>query len=172
MARIEANQRDLPKSLLWITAALLAGRVAMYVFSDEARMTVGSAKPPAAAPASIQWVSAIDAPARAATTNRPILYDFTADWCAPCHLLDEQVYGDPVLARMINDGFVPVRVLDRRQEDGANPPEVTELQNRYSVESFPSVVIADAQGVELRTMKGFSGRKAFEEFLNATRTSH
>ncbi|HUP47930.1 MAG TPA: hypothetical protein VNA04_03985 [Thermoanaerobaculia bacterium] len=68
----------------------------------------------------------------------------------------------------INERFIPVRVIDRMQEDGANRPAVAELQRRHSVSGFPTLVIADA-GRERARMDGFGGKNAFERMMSGVR---
>jgi thioredoxin-related protein len=58
-----------------------------------------------------------------------------------------------------------VRVIDRQQEEGRNPPDVEALQRRYRVRAFPTVIIADASGNELARMEGFKGRSEFEAMV-------
>jgi uncharacterized protein YyaL (SSP411 family) len=42
--------------------------------------------------------------------DRPILLDIGAIWCHWCHVMDEQTYGNPEIAKLINDHFVPTKV--------------------------------------------------------------
>ena len=48
--------------------------------------------------------------ARARREDRPILLDIGAVWCHWCHVIDRESYEDPVVAKIINDLFVPVKV--------------------------------------------------------------
>ncbi len=42
--------------------------------------------------------------------NRPILLDIGAIWCHWCHVMDEQTYGNPEIAKFINENFIPTKV--------------------------------------------------------------
>jgi hypothetical protein len=44
-------------------------------------------------------------------------------------------------AQFINQYFIPVRVMDRVQEDGKNSPDVTALQSKYGIGGFPTLVV-------------------------------
>ena len=57
---------------------------------------------------------------------------------------------------------MPARVTDRESEDGKNPPLVDELQHRYAVNAFPTLVVAAADGKEIARMEGWAGRDALE----------
>lgn len=150
------DQRSIPVVLLAIAAVLLAGRIALS-FTREA-------------PSShVAWVSIEEGVELARATGMPVLFDFTADWCAPCHQLDREVFADPVLAAEINRRFVPIRVTDRQKEEGRNPPLVTELQRRYGVNGFPTLIFANAGGSELGRMEGFGGRRQFERVMEQLR---
>lgn len=146
------NQRAVPVWLVIVVVALVAGRIVLsQTRSERAQDDL------------VQWVSLAKAEDRARRTGKPIMYDFTAEWCAPCHQLDEAVFRDPRLAAMINARFIPVRVTDRMQEEGRNSPEVAALQQRYSVRAFPTVVFVDRNGVERGRMEGFGGVRKFEQ---------
>lgn len=160
MAR--TNQKYVPIIFIIIVCVLLAGRLtSQFVKSRNA--------PPIEKGALVKWVPLDEAIGLASTSNKPILFDFTAEWCQPCHLLDAQVFRDPELAAKINERFVAVRVTDRMQEEGRNRPEVAELQQRFSVRGFPTVVIADGGGTERGRMEGFGGRDAFERMMEQAR---
>jgi thiol:disulfide interchange protein len=156
MAR--TDQRAIPLLLLAVAVTLVAARVGVRFM-----------RPAEIAGAGVHWLSPADGMERARETGKPILYDFTAAWCQPCHQLEAEVFSDPVLAAQINERFVPVRVTDRMQEDGHNPDAVAALQQTYSVRGFPTVVFADSGGSERARMEGYRGRAEFERVMAASR---
>lgn len=98
-----------------------------------------------------------EAAARAKEDGKPILYFFTAEWCAPCHHLKKTVFSDPAKAAQIAASYVPVEVEDTRVETGANAPEVDEALQRYRVRSLPTLVVALPDGEEFANQSGYSG---------------
>ncbi|HEX6199697.1 MAG TPA: thioredoxin family protein [Thermoanaerobaculia bacterium] len=89
--------------------------------------------------------------------GKPILYFFTADWCAPCHHMKRTLFADPEKASRIAASFVPVEVQDTRRETGENTPEVDEAQERYAVNSLPTLVVALPDGSEVAQQRGYGG---------------
>ncbi len=58
--------------------------------------------------------------------DKPVLLDIGASWCHWCHVMDEETYGDPEVARVINENFIPIKVdrderpdIDRRYQEAA-----------------------------------------------------
>ena len=139
-----------------LAGVLLAGRIALFVTHEEPPERMG-------------WLPIAQGLESARATGMPVLIDFTAEWCAPCHVLDAEVFGDPELAAEINRRFITIRVTDRQQEDGRNAPDVEALQRRYSVNAFPTVVFADPDGNELARMEGFGGRRQFQKLMEQVR---
>lgn len=113
----------------------------------------------------VSWRSAQEAVAVSARERKAILYDFNAEWCGPCHRLEEAVFADPESARFINRSFVPVSVVDRQQEDGHNPPLTEELQKKYAISAFPTLVLVSSDGRLLGKLEGFPGSERVMEFL-------
>jgi hypothetical protein len=160
MAR--TNQRAIPIALIVIAALLLIARIASHFLKDEPKLEQSTAT-------GVKWMSHDDGLATARATGKPILYDFTAEWCPPCHLLDEEVFRDAQFAAEINRRFVPVRVLDRQQEEGRNPPHVAALQQQYRIDGFPTVIFASTDGIELARTVGFPGADEFRRVMGSVR---
>lgn len=73
----------------------------------------------------------------AAERDCPVLLSLATTWCADCHEMDAETYGEPRIAANVTDRFVPVRVdADRR-------PRVRE---RYAMGGFPSTVFLAPDG--------------------------
>jgi thioredoxin-related protein len=147
----------MPVLLIVIAIALLAGRVAAQWMNAE--KTDGL----------VHWVSLQEAGSLAFSSRKGVLLDFTAEWCGPCHVLDAEVFGDATMANQINSRFIAVRVLDRQREEGRNIPPVAELQQRYGVRGFPTVLFIDANGNELARMEGYAGREQFRRVMESVR---
>jgi thiol:disulfide interchange protein len=117
----------------------------------------------------VHWTDIDQAAAASTRSHRPILYEFSAEWCGPCHLLEREVFMDPDLAAKINNRYIAVKVVDRQREDGRNSDNVQRLIDRYSVNAFPTVVVAARDGgVRDRTV-GYPGRDRFAAFLDRVR---
>jgi uncharacterized protein YyaL (SSP411 family) len=48
--------------------------------------------------------------ARAQAEDKPVLLDIGAVWCHWCHVMDRESYEDPVVAALINEHFIAVKV--------------------------------------------------------------
>lgn len=48
--------------------------------------------------------------ARARAEDKPILLDIGAVWCHWCHVIDQESYDDPEVARIINEHFIAIKV--------------------------------------------------------------
>ena len=74
---------------------------------------------------------------RSATSNKPLMLHFSADWCRDCKQLDTFVFSNPVFARAIQETVIPVRVdVDRNST----------LVREHAITSIPMDVIITNDG--------------------------
>jgi thiol:disulfide interchange protein DsbD len=78
-----------------------------------------------------------------ANATRPALLDFYADWCIPCHEMDERTYTDPRVIEKSKE-FLMVRVDLTKQ--GA--PEVDELVRKFAIVGMPTTAFLAPGGAE------------------------
>ena len=154
------SQSRVSSALLFLVAAAVVFRIATAVFD---RGSVG-----AEGGGMVTWQPREKAALLARDARKPILYDFTAAWCGPCKVLDKD-WDDPAIAKTVNAGFVPARVVDRQREEGKNPPDIDDLQRRYEVSGFPTLVAAAADGRLIVKLEGYRGRAALVAFLEEAR---
>ncbi len=154
------SQSRLPRALFWVLAAAIAFRIVTGVMEKTGKDSGAGL---------VRWRPHETAPAAAQKAGKPILYNFTAEWCAPCHVLDREGWGDSKIAALVNESYLPVRVVDREREDGRNPAAIDELNRRYSVIAFPTLVVADADGRQIARIEGYGGRDRLVRFLEDSR---
>lgn len=80
--------------------------------------------------------------AEARASGKPILVDFTADWCPPCRVMEREVWPDERLRQALKDNAIPLK-LDVDVESTN-----TLVQSRR-IRSIPTVLLLDAEGNEV-----------------------
>ena len=98
-----------------------------------------------AAPAPTVYLDFERALSAAAERRQPVFVHFTAEWCQPCKELKRTVYPQADVARRL-DSFV-------RAEVDIDTPEGKKLARRYTVQTVPVLMIFDAGGNELRSLR-------------------
>jgi thiol:disulfide interchange protein DsbD len=101
--------------------------------------------------------------AEAARSGKPVLIDFTADWCAACRELEHKTYTDPGVVGE-SGRFVPILVDCTRSTE-----EVRALLDRYAIRGLPTIVFIDSGGRrrEDLTVTGFEEAGPFLAILRA-----
>jgi thiol:disulfide interchange protein DsbD len=133
----------------------------------------GNRQPEAVAPAASEVVTshrAVDvrweqdwetAFSRARAEGKPVLVNFSAEWCVWCKHLDTITYRDAKVARVLAEQVVPLTV-DIDQAD-------RELLSRYRIDAPPTIVLLTGDGRELGRIPGYMPPTGFlktiESFL-------
>lgn len=87
---------------------------------------------------------------QAATEEKDLLIDFTgSDWCGWCIRLNKEVFSHDPFKDGVKDKFVLVE-LDYPKDKSILSEETIkqneELQAKYSIKGFPTILLADAEG--------------------------
>lgn len=89
-------------------------------------------------------------------SGRPLLVDFTADWCPPCQVMKQDVWPDKDVETLANGSFIPVLI-----DVDVNVPAAM----KYNVDSIPTISILHPDGSEI-ARRGFMSRRDMVSFLN------
>jgi thiol:disulfide interchange protein DsbD len=109
----------------------------------------------------IEWITdAQQGFERAAASARPMVLDFTADWCTYCRELDGRTFSDPRVRKEL-DRFVRIRV----DLSKVSPAERT-LTERYAVYGLPAVLFLEPNGTPIpgRRINEFVTPEEFLEY--------
>lgn len=93
-----------------------------------------------------------------ASARKPVIVDFWADWCSPCHALA------PYLETVIGNYDGEVILVKVEVDDGEN----MKLAGRYRLRGFPTVILFQ-DGEERGRFSGMQARHKIEEFIEAHR---
>jgi protein disulfide-isomerase len=116
---------------------------------------------------SLAWQTDFAAAKSAATQqNKYMLLDFTgSDWCPYCIQMDKEVFAKPAFSSFAGQKLILVK-LDFPRRASQSPAEKSQnqqLAKQYSIEGFPTYVLLDPSGKEIRRQVGYleGGPEAF-----------
>lgn len=112
----------------------------------------------------VPWQSWSDAAFdQARKTNKLVLVDLSAEWCAYCRKMDETTWRNPAVLAAIEQDYVAIQIVDKKDP---------ELAERYRQYGRPAVIIMDADGKELMRKRGYMKPQWMEWMLQAVVQEH
>jgi thioredoxin-related protein len=115
-----------------------------------------------------------EASKQAAQEHKYILLDFTgSDWCPWCIKMDKEVFDGSQFLDFAAKNLVLVKV-DFPRKAAQSPNEKSqneELAKKYAIEGFPTYILLDSNGKEVRRQVGYlqGGATAFIGWLALSR---
>jgi len=100
--------------------------------------------------------------AQAQGIGRPVMVDFTADWCVSCKEMEEYTFSDPAVAAALEN------YLLLRADVTANDDDDSALMQRFGIFGPPTIAFFNAAGVENRGLR-LVGFVPAEEFIDHVR---
>lgn len=153
----------------------------MLVSCHPARKTTATsnphpAKPPAAQPqpqpaevpviATVQNVAWLDSERlmpvleMAQKQHKAVFVELYASWCAPCKVMEEDIFTQPEVSQYLNSNFLNFH----SDFDSAAGRTIAEI---YDVEKLPTVLFLDPKGVVLERYLGFTNPSTLTQLGNS-----
>ena len=96
-----------------------------------------------------------EALALAKKEDKRVVIDFVTTWCGPCKMMDRFVYSSqPIYEKSDDVIFLKLDGDDER-----------ELNKQYGIEAYPTVILLDSDGQEIRRRSGYQSVGKLLEFL-------
>ncbi len=121
------------------------------------------------AQAKVTWLTDLDAAkAKGVKENKPVLVDFTgSDWCPPCIQLHKVVFQSAEFAAVASKYVLVELDYPRNKPQSAEvKAKNREWQQKYAVNSFPTVLLLDAKSGEVFGRVGGFGGQTAKEYLD------
>jgi protein disulfide-isomerase len=97
------------------------------------------------------------AKSQAASEKKLMLLDFTgSDWCPWCIKMDKEVFDQKAFADFATKlVLVKLDFPQSKEQPPAEKAQNSELAKKYNIEGFPTYVLLDSSGKEVRRQVGY-----------------
>ncbi|MBT3175979.1 MAG: thioredoxin fold domain-containing protein [Desulfobacula sp.] len=81
--------------------------------------------------------------------KKPVIIDFSADWCSPCRKLDDITFHDKKVVEMAEKDFVLIKVDLTSKGD----PVYEKLLYLYDIKGVPTIIFLDKNRKEIKELR-------------------
>jgi thioredoxin:protein disulfide reductase len=148
-----ADGHSIKKSVkyLKITGAIIAALGIVWIL----KMPVGNPEH------KLQWNTNLEQSFSVAKeNNKPIVLDFTAEWCTACKELEAMTFSDKMISKELKDNWTLTKVDATRDSK-----ELRTVLEKYNVKGFPTVIFFTPEGKEFGRFSGFLPPDKFSKYL-------
>lgn len=92
--------------------------------------------------------------------QKPVFLEFHASWCAPCKMLERDVFSSPDVYEFLNRHFLSYRV-DTEANNGAPIAQI------YEVTGLPTLLFVDPKGVVMERSLGLTTESHLLKLANS-----
>jgi len=124
----------------------------------EAARGMDTNRPRAVEPIHWRWVTFDEAQKLAKEEGKPLFVDVLAFWCVWCYRMDYYTYVDAEVAKVLNEKFVPVKIVQEQDRVG----DYARLMKELELRGIPAMGIWSPEG---KLVHKISGWKKPEDFL-------
>ncbi len=96
----------------------------------------------------------------AQTERKPVVVDFSADWCVPCREMERTTFVDPTVVRAAS-GFVLLKANLTAESD-----QNAALMKRFNIQGVPTTMFIDSNGKVRKRRVGYVGPDEFLRYLH------
>ncbi len=160
--------RFLPKSqsaMKWtkIFFGSLMLAVSLYYFEMSIPELIGGSTSQLPPEQRMNWIPYSKERFKSATLNKkPVILDFTAEWCAACQELEEFTYSK-------EDVVAEGRKFELLKVDATKiSPEIERIHKEFNVVGLPTILFFDPSGVLTDRLIGFENSKSFLQRMKKT----
>ncbi|HEY6394092.1 MAG TPA: thioredoxin family protein, partial [Candidatus Binataceae bacterium] len=115
---------------------------------------------PGRAPAQIQFARfSPDQLQSAQAEHKPVLIDFSADWCIPCREMEHSTFIDPAVVKEAGR-FVTMRANLTSQDESSQ-----ELISKFDIQGVPTTLLIDSDGKIIQRKVGYLGPHELLDYL-------
>lgn len=112
----------------------------------------------------IEWGKDLDAALELAKELRkPVMVDFMATWCPPCHAMEDSTFSVPEVIEK-SRAFIPVRIDVDEQREVAVVYDGN--ARKYGGVGIPNILFLDPEGGRLKHVVGYHSPEQFASVID------